>query len=83
MLVTSRPHPELPIDVLDGHQLMSTSTRVDLKPFKGAERLWRVRPEGGRWLRGGFPLRLSLIERSPQLRDTGTWSEIQAARKGQ
>jgi predicted pyridoxine 5'-phosphate oxidase superfamily flavin-nucleotide-binding protein len=51
----------------------------EVRAFKGAERLWRVRPEGGRWLRGGFPLCLELTERSPQLRDTGTWSDVQGA----
>jgi WD40 repeat protein len=39
VLVASRPHPELPVDVPDGHPLTSPSIRVDLKPFEGAERL--------------------------------------------
>jgi WD40 repeat protein len=39
VLVASRPHPELPIDVPDGHPLTPPNIRVDLKPFKGAEKL--------------------------------------------
>ena len=39
VLVASRPHPELPVDVLEGHPLTSESIRVDLTPFEGAERL--------------------------------------------
>jgi Trypsin-like peptidase domain len=34
VLVASRPHPELPIDVADGHPLTRPSIRVDLKPFE-------------------------------------------------
>ena len=39
VLVTSRPHPELPVDVPDGHPLTRPSIRVDLTPFEGAEKL--------------------------------------------
>jgi len=39
VLVTSRPHPELPTGVPDGHPIRSPSIRVDLKPFEGAEEL--------------------------------------------
>ena len=39
VLVTSRPHPDLPVDVPDGHPLTSPSIRVDLTPFEGAKRL--------------------------------------------
>jgi hypothetical protein len=39
VLVASRPHPELPVDVPDGHPLKPPSIRVDLKPFEGAEQL--------------------------------------------
>ena len=39
VLVASRPHPELPVDVPDGHPLTPPSIRVDLKPFEGAEEL--------------------------------------------
>jgi WD40 repeat protein len=36
VLVTSRPHPELPIDVPEGHPLKLPHIRVDLMPFEGA-----------------------------------------------
>lgn len=39
VLVASRPHPELPVDVPDGHPLKSMSIRVPIKPFEGAEKL--------------------------------------------
>jgi hypothetical protein len=38
VLVTSRPHPDLPVDVPDGHPLQQPTIRVDLKAFKGAEK---------------------------------------------
>ena len=37
VLVASRPHPELPVDVPDGHPLKPPSIRVDLQPFEGAK----------------------------------------------
>jgi hypothetical protein len=39
VLVASRPHPELPADVPDGHPLTPSSIRVPLEPFEGAEKL--------------------------------------------
>jgi hypothetical protein len=39
VLVSSRPHPELPVDVPEGHPLTSSSIRLGLKPFEGAEKL--------------------------------------------
>src|SRR5512132_1922310 len=39
VLVASRPYPELPVDVPDGHPLTPPSIRVNLKPFEGAKRL--------------------------------------------
>jgi predicted pyridoxine 5'-phosphate oxidase superfamily flavin-nucleotide-binding protein len=44
-----------------------------LRRFRGAERLWRLRPLGGRWLRGALPLRFVLREFSPQSLRTGNW----------
>jgi len=46
-----------------------------LERFPGAERLWRLRPAGGRWLRGALPLRFVLREVSPQSLRTGSWQE--------
>jgi hypothetical protein len=51
----------------------------EVRAFKGAERLWRVKPLHGRWLRGALPVRLSLDEISPNTLFTGTWHEAQAA----
>ena len=51
----------------------------ELAAFAGAERLWRLVPVHGRWLRGALPLRLDLREVSPTLAGTGTWQEAQAA----
>jgi WD40 repeat protein len=39
VLVASRPYPELPVDVPDGHPLTPPSIRVGLTPFEGAKRL--------------------------------------------
>jgi uncharacterized protein len=49
-----------------------------LRAYRGAERLWRVRPSGARWLRGALPFRFVLDEVSPQSLRTGTWREAQA-----
>jgi uncharacterized protein len=50
-----------------------------LERFHGAERLWRLRPSGGRWLRGALPLRFVLREISPQSLRTGSWQEASLA----
>jgi predicted pyridoxine 5'-phosphate oxidase superfamily flavin-nucleotide-binding protein len=67
-------------------QLTGTTTIVwegpPLNAFAGAERLWRVAPAQGRWLRGGLPLRVKLREFSPTLQGTGTWDEAQAVLGG-
>jgi WD40 repeat protein len=39
VLVASRPYPELPGDVLDGHPLKPPGIRQELEPFEGAEEL--------------------------------------------
>jgi hypothetical protein len=39
VLVGSRPYPELPVDVPDGHPVTSPTIRVYLRPFGGAEKL--------------------------------------------
>jgi ferredoxin-NADP reductase/predicted pyridoxine 5'-phosphate oxidase superfamily flavin-nucleotide-binding protein len=51
----------------------------EVRAFKGAERLWRVKPLHGRWLRGALRVRLSLNELSSNTLVTGTWREAQAA----
>ncbi len=54
-----------------------------LHAFAGAERLWRVAPLQGRWLRGALPLRLELRAFSPTLQGTGTWDEARAVMVGE
>jgi hypothetical protein len=44
VLVSSRPRPDLPIDVPDGHPLRDTPP-TELKPFEGAQELAAV-PSG-------------------------------------
>lgn len=61
------------VDFLNGDLLQVTGAAeilwdgAEVKAFQGAERLWRVLPARGRWLRGGFPLRMELCEPSPHL----------------
>jgi len=43
--------------------------------FRGAERLWRLFPREGRWIRGGMALRFARPEASPQSLGTGSWRE--------
>lgn len=50
----------------------------EVRAFQGSERLWCIQPSHGRWLRGGFSLRLAPCEHSPHLLGTGTWSEARA-----
>jgi hypothetical protein len=72
------------IDFASGDLLLLTGTTTiiwegaALNAFAGAERLWRVAPVQGRWLRGALPLRVKLREFSPTLQGTGTWDEAQA-----
>jgi ferredoxin-NADP reductase/predicted pyridoxine 5'-phosphate oxidase superfamily flavin-nucleotide-binding protein len=51
----------------------------EVRAFKGAERLWRLEPRQGRWLRGAMPIRFSFKEASPNVLVTGTWRETQEA----
>jgi predicted pyridoxine 5'-phosphate oxidase superfamily flavin-nucleotide-binding protein len=73
------------VDFAGGDLLQVTGTTTMiwdgplLQAFAGAERLWRLAPVQGRWLRGALPLRLDLREVSPILAGTGTWREAQAA----
>jgi len=45
----------------------------EVDAFQGAQRLWKVRPRGGHWLRGAFPLRFGEAELSPRSRMVGTY----------
>ncbi len=51
----------------------------EVRAFAGAERLWRVAPSHGRWLRGALKLRFALRELSPNSLVTGTWQQAQEA----
>jgi hypothetical protein len=51
----------------------------EVAAFAGAQRLWRLTPTAGQWLRGAFPLRMHGGEASPTTAATGTWAEAQAA----
>jgi predicted pyridoxine 5'-phosphate oxidase superfamily flavin-nucleotide-binding protein len=44
-----------------------------VEAFPGAERLWKVKVESGRWLRGAFPLRFGAAELSPRSRAVGVY----------
>lgn len=46
---------------------------VEVEAFQGAQRLWKVRPDGGHWLRGAFPLRFGAAELSPRSRMVGVY----------
>ena len=73
------------IDFAAGDLLQVTGTTEitwdgpEVEAFAGAQRLWRLTPTGGRWLRGAFPLRLEPGEESPTASETGTWPEAAAA----
>jgi uncharacterized protein len=41
--------------------------------YPGAERLWKVTPRSGRWLRGAFPLRFGEAELSPRSLAVGVY----------
>lgn len=53
-----------------------------LDAWRGAERLWRVRPARARWLRASLPVSLVLEEISPHTLRTGIWAETKAALEG-
>jgi predicted pyridoxine 5'-phosphate oxidase superfamily flavin-nucleotide-binding protein len=77
------------IDFARGDLLQITGTTEilwdgpEVHAFKGAERLWRLRPTEAQWLRGGWRLQLEGPEISPQSVTTGTWEEAQAALAGE
>ena len=45
----------------------------EVEAYPGAQRLWKVRPRHGHWLRGAFPLRFGEAELSPRSRAVGTY----------
>ena len=45
----------------------------EVEAFPGAQRLWKVRPRQGRWLRGAFPLRFGDAELSPRSLAVGVY----------
>jgi predicted pyridoxine 5'-phosphate oxidase superfamily flavin-nucleotide-binding protein len=47
----------------------------EVAAYPGAERLWKVRVQSGRWLRAGFPLRFGEAELSPRSLAVGTYPE--------
>ena len=61
------------IDFASGDLLQLTGTTEivwdgpEVEAFAGAQRLWRLAPTAGNWLRGAFPLRMTDGEPAPQL----------------
>ena len=45
----------------------------EVEVYPGAERLWKVKPQSGRWLRAGFPLRFGEAELSPRSLAVGVY----------
>ena len=45
----------------------------EAEAYPGAERLWKVKPQSGRWLRAGFPLRFGEAELSPRSLAVGVY----------
>jgi len=60
------------IDFASGDLLQLTGTTEivwdgpEVEAFAGAQRLWRLAPTAGNWLRGAFPLRMTDGEPAPQ-----------------
>jgi predicted pyridoxine 5'-phosphate oxidase superfamily flavin-nucleotide-binding protein len=46
----------------------------EVEAYPGAERLWKVQVESGRWLRAGFPLRFGPAELSPRSLAVGVYA---------
>jgi predicted pyridoxine 5'-phosphate oxidase superfamily flavin-nucleotide-binding protein len=45
----------------------------EVEAYSGAERLWKVKVQSGRWLRAGFPLRFAEAELSPRSLAVGVY----------
>jgi len=54
-----------------------------VRAFTGAQRLWRIKPLHGRWLRRALPIALSFEEISPKSLLTGTWEAALSALAGE
>lgn len=52
---------------------VTTEEQREAALLRGAERLWRLTPRSGWWLRAGFPARLQFRSRSPQTLAMGAW----------
>lgn len=60
--------------VLTGDAAVGLDEDSDVQSAEiGAERLWRMRPRQGHWLRGALPLHLQLESWSPDTLATGEW----------
>jgi predicted pyridoxine 5'-phosphate oxidase superfamily flavin-nucleotide-binding protein len=46
----------------------------EVEAYPGAERLWKVKPQSGRWLHAGFPLRFGEAELSPRSLAVGVYA---------
>jgi predicted pyridoxine 5'-phosphate oxidase superfamily flavin-nucleotide-binding protein len=74
------PHAGLLIpDFATGDLLQLTGTAEvvwdgpEVEAYPGAERLWKVKVQSGRWLRAGFPLRFGEPELSPRSLAVGVY----------
>jgi predicted pyridoxine 5'-phosphate oxidase superfamily flavin-nucleotide-binding protein len=47
---------------------------TEVAAYSGAERLWKIMPRTGRWLRGAFPLRFGEAELSPRSLAVGVYA---------
>ena len=49
----------------------------EVEVYPGAERLWKITPRTGRWLRGAFPLRFGDAELSPRSLAVGVYPKVE------
>lgn len=53
---------------------LDEADRQEAARIKGAERIWRMRPTAGLWLRNALPIAFAFRECSPRTIATGTWT---------